>query len=139
MNMAFPDRRTLNVLTTTLLFALALAIVYVARTVIVIFAFSILFAYLINPIVRFLQRHSLFFRNLRGPHIAEAYLALLIVMGLIAHALAPQLIPKMGQLIKDSPAVMENVYSGDTRQGRGTWTRPHVDTLNSQQPRQCLR
>ena len=70
--MAFPDRRTLNVLLTTLLFAVAVAIVYVARTVIVIFAFSILFAYLINPIVRFLQRHSLFFKNLRGPHIAEA-------------------------------------------------------------------
>lgn len=63
--MAFPDRRTLNVLTTTLLFAVGLVIVYVARTVIVIFAFSILFAYLINPIVRFLQSHSLFFKNLR--------------------------------------------------------------------------
>src|SRR5258708_28228642 len=78
MNMAFPDRRTLNVLLTTLLFAVVLAIVYVARAVIVIFAFSILFAYLINPIVRFLQRYSLFFKNLRGPHVAEAYLALLI-------------------------------------------------------------
>src|SRR6185295_16473696 len=54
--MSFPDRRTLHVLLTALLFAVTLAIVYVARTVIVIFAFSILFAYLINPIVRFLQR-----------------------------------------------------------------------------------
>jgi predicted PurR-regulated permease PerM len=62
--MGFPDRRTLNVLMTTLLFTLVLAIVYVARVVIVIFAFSILFAYLINPIVRFLQSHSLFFKNL---------------------------------------------------------------------------
>ena len=79
--MPFPDRRTLDVLLTTLLFAVALAVVYVARAVIVIFAFSILFAYLINPMVRFLQRHSLFFRNLRGPHVAEAYLALLILVG----------------------------------------------------------
>lgn len=45
--MAFPDRRTLNVLLTTLLFAVVLAMVYVARAVIIIFAFSILFAYLI--------------------------------------------------------------------------------------------
>ena len=111
--MAFPDRRTLNVLMTTLLFALALAIVYVARTVIVIFAFSILFAYLINPIVRFLQSHSLFFKNLRGPHVAEAYLALLILLGLIIHSLAPQLVPRVQQLVRDSPAMMENVYSGD--------------------------
>ena len=64
-------------LLTILLFAIVLAVVYVARTVIVIFAFSILFAYLINPIVRFLQRHSLFFKNLRGPHVVEAYLALI--------------------------------------------------------------
>ena len=73
--MVFPDRRTGSVLVTILHFAVALAIVYVARTVFVIFVFSILFAYLINPIVRFLQflqRHSLFFRNLRGPHVLEA-------------------------------------------------------------------
>jgi predicted PurR-regulated permease PerM len=111
--MAFPDRRTLNVLMTTLMFTLALAIVYVARTVIVIFAFSILFAYLINPLVRFLQSHSLFFKNLRGPHVAEAYLALLILLGLIIHILAPQLVPQVQRLVRDSPAIMENVYSGD--------------------------
>jgi len=111
--MAFPDRRTLNVLMTTLLFTLVLAIVYVARSVIVIFAFSILFAYLINPLVRFLQSHSLFFKNLRGPHVAEAYLALLILLGLIIHSLAPQLVPRVQRLVRDSPAIMENVYSGD--------------------------
>ncbi|HKM67812.1 MAG TPA: AI-2E family transporter [Candidatus Acidoferrum sp.] len=111
--MPFPDRRTMNVLLTTLLFAVLLAIVYIARAVIVIFAFSLLFAYLINPIVRFLQRHSLFFRNLRGPHVAEAYLALLILLALIVHGLAPQFIPRIGQLIRESPAVMEDVYSGD--------------------------
>src|SRR5262249_25127403 len=111
--MAFPDRRALNVLLTTLLFAVVLAIVYVARAVIVIFAFSILFAYLINPIVRFLQGHSLFFKNLRGPHVAEAYLALLILLGLIIHGLAPQFVPRVSRLVRESPAMMENVYSGD--------------------------
>ena len=102
--MAFPDRRTLNVLMTALLFGLVLAIVYVARAVIVIFAFSILFAYLINPIVRLLQRHSLFFKNLRGPHVAEAYLTLLFFLGLIIHSLAPQLVPRVERLVRDSPA-----------------------------------
>ncbi|HET6931122.1 MAG TPA: AI-2E family transporter [Candidatus Acidoferrum sp.] len=111
--MAFPDRRTLSVLLTALLFGVVLTIVYIARAVIVIFAFSILFAYLINPIVRFLQRHSLFFKNLRGPHVAEAYLGLLILVGLLVHSLAPQLVPRVEQLVRDSPAMMENVYSGD--------------------------
>src|SRR5262250_2135465 len=111
--MSFPDRRTLNILLTTLLFAVALAIAYVARTVIVIFAFSILFAFLINPMVRFLQKHSLLFKNLRGPHVAEAYLALLILLGLIIHSLTPQLVPRVQRFVRDSPSMMENVYSGD--------------------------
>jgi hypothetical protein len=110
MNMMFPDRRTLNVLMTALLFGLVLAIVYVARAVIVILSYSILFAYLINPIVRFLQRHSLFFRNLRGPHAAEAHLALLIFLGLIIHNLAPQLVPGVMQLVRDSP---DSVHLGN--------------------------
>jgi hypothetical protein len=54
--MSLFDRRTANVLLTILLFAVVLAIVYIARGVIVIFVFAILFAYLIDPIVRFLQR-----------------------------------------------------------------------------------
>ena len=56
--MTLPDRHTINSLLTTLLLAVALAIVYVVRTLFVIFTFSILFAYLINPIVRILQSHS---------------------------------------------------------------------------------
>ena len=108
-----PGSPPLNILMTALLFGLVLAIVYVTRAIIAIFAFSILFAYLINPIVRFLQSHSLFFINLRGPHVAEAYLAMLILLGFIAHNLAPQLIPRAEQLFRDSPAVMEDIYSGD--------------------------
>jgi predicted PurR-regulated permease PerM len=142
--MAFPDRRTMNILLTALLFAVALGIFYVARTVIVIFAFSILFAYLINPIVRFLQRHSLFFKNLRGPHIAEAYLALLILIGSIVHILDPQFIPRVGRLVRQSPAVMENVYSGDiaiTMGQRNGWNEAQSQRAKAflQQRREAIR
>jgi len=44
--MAFPDRRTVNILLTILLFGVALAIAYAARAVILIFAFAILFCIL---------------------------------------------------------------------------------------------
>src|SRR5262249_21381649 len=97
--MVFPDRRTASVLLTILLFASALGIIYLARTVIVIFAFAILFAYLINPIVRFLQRHSLFFRNLRWPHALEAYLAIIILIVLLFHGLVPNLHKTAGRMI----------------------------------------
>src|SRR4029453_8841739 len=110
--MSFPDRRTLHVLLTALLFVVTLAIIYIARTVIVIFAFSILFAYLINPVVRFLQRHSLFFKNLRGPHVAEAYLVLVILGALIAVSLAPALRRQTFGL-SQLPAMMESINPGE--------------------------
>jgi predicted PurR-regulated permease PerM len=109
--MAFPDRRTLNVLLTTLLFTVVLAIVYVARGVIIIFAFAILFAYLIDPVVRFLQRHSLFFKNLRGPHVLEAYLALLILIVLVVNGVG--VLGKTGKLFKEAPALVDGLATGE--------------------------
>ena len=111
--MAFPDRRTTEVLLTVFLFAVILGIVYVARPVLVIFAFSILFAYLIDPVVRFLQRHSLFFKNLRGPHVAEAYLALLIFLALLAHALAPGSLGRAGKALQEIPALTDRLSNGE--------------------------
>ena len=118
--MVFPDRRTTSVLLTILLFALALAIVFVARSVIVIFAFSILFAYLINPIVRFLQRHSLFFKNLRGPHVLEAYLAIVVLTVLCSHGLFPDFRKNAGQLLTEIPVLSDRVSSGDIANNLGS-------------------
>jgi len=111
--MAFPDRRTVNVLLTILLFATVLAVAYVARAVLVIFCFSILFAYLIDPIVRFLQRHSWFFRDLRGPHVAETYLALLIAVVLFAHALAPGSPGHAVKLLRELPTLSDRLATGE--------------------------
>lgn len=111
--MSFLDRRTAQVLSTILLFAVVLAIVYIARAVIVIFAFAILFAYLIDPVVRFLQGHSLFFKNLRGPHVAEAYLALLIFIALMAHALAPGFLGRTGKVLQQIPALSDRLSTGE--------------------------
>src|SRR5258706_8681637 len=112
--MVFPDRKTASALLTILLFAVVLAVVYVARTVIVIFAFSILFAYLLNPIVRFLQRHSLFFKNLPGPHVLEAYLALIVFTVLLSHGLFPQFRRNAGQLLAAVPTLTDRVSSPAT-------------------------
>jgi hypothetical protein len=71
--MSFPDRRTVDVLLTSLLFLVVCSLLYSARRVILVFVVAILFAYLINPIVRFMERHSLFSRNLRGPAVVEVY------------------------------------------------------------------
>jgi predicted PurR-regulated permease PerM len=117
--MAFPDRRTLDILLTTLLFAVVLATVYVARVVLILFAFAILLAYLIDPIVRFLQTHALFFRNLRGPHVVEAYLAFLLCLVFVGYALAPHLTSANRKLFKAAPALVEALSTGEIAESIG--------------------
>src|SRR5580658_8365221 len=132
--MAFPDRRTVNVLCTILLFTVVLAIVYVARGVLVIFTFAILFAYLIDPVVRFLQRHSLIFRNLRGPHVAEAYLCLLILIPLTIHLVAPGSLVKTTKLAKQMPAFVTGISTGEIATqigGKYGWSEPQQQRVKS--------
>src|SRR5262250_2685520 len=107
--MAFPERRTLNVLLTIVLCGLVGAAVYSARRVILIFVFAIFFAYLIGPVVRFLQRHSLFFRNLRGPAVVEVYLALIILTAIIVHQFAPTVARNTIQLVDQVPIVLNGL------------------------------
>lgn len=111
--MALLDRRTARILLTVLVFVLVLAIVYVARAVIIIFVFSILFAYLIDPVVRFLQRHSLFFKNLRGPHVVEAYLAFLFAIALLSYGLAPHVQKHAARVLNAAPSLSHRVSSGE--------------------------
>lgn len=107
------DRRTVRILLTILVFALVLAIVYLARAVLIVFVFAILFAYLIDPVVRFLQRHSLFFKNLRGPHVIEAYLAFIFVIVLLSHSLLPRLQQNAVRVLNTVPVLNERVSTGE--------------------------
>ena len=132
--MAFPDRRTVNVLCTILLFTVVLAIVYVARGVLVVFTFAILFAYLIDPVVRFLQSHSLIFRNLRGPHVAETYLFLLILIPLTIHFVVPGSLGKTTKFAKQIPALVADISTGEIATQLGTkygWSEPQQQRLKS--------
>jgi predicted PurR-regulated permease PerM len=107
------DRRTTRILITILTFAAVLAILYVARAVLILFAFAILLAYLINPVVRFLQQHSLLFKNLRGPHVAEAYLAFLILAVFLIHTFAPDIHRHPTRPIEVVQTLSEKVSSGE--------------------------
>jgi predicted PurR-regulated permease PerM len=130
--MSFPDRHTSSVLLTILLFVVVLGLIYVARGVIIVFAFSILFAYLINPMVRFLQRHSLLFKNLRGPHVLEAYLAILVLAVWLSHGLFPDFRKDAGRLLKEIPALTDRVSSGEIATNLGTnlgWADEQADQI----------
>jgi predicted PurR-regulated permease PerM len=132
--MAFPDRRTVNVLCTILLFAAVLAIIYFARGVFVIFIFAILFTYLIDPVVRFLQRHSLIFKNLRGPHVAEAYLFILILIPLTIHFVAPGSLGTTTRFAKQMPAFVASISTGEIATqigGKYGWSDAQQQRLKS--------
>jgi len=111
--MAFPDRRTSNIVLTILLFAVLLVTVYLARRTIVIFIFAIEFAYLLEPFVEFLQRHAPFYRNLRGPHIVAAYLFVLIFLAIVAHAVAPGLSRHAGTFFREAPKLVDGLSTGE--------------------------
>ena len=111
--MAFPDRRTANILLTIALFAIGFALIYSARRILLIFFFSILFAYLLDPLVKWLQRHSLFFKSVRGPAVVEAYLVFLVLIALVAHEVAPGLLWQTGKLFDGVPALLDSVSTGE--------------------------
>jgi len=104
--MLSPDRRTANILVTIVLFAIAGAAIYYARQVILIFVFAIFFAYLIDPVVKLLQRHSFFFKDLRGPAVVEIYLALVLLIAVLGYQVAPSLATSSVKLIDDFPVLV---------------------------------
>src|SRR5215470_12082434 len=111
--MAFPERRTADVLLTVLLFTTVCAAVYCARRIILIIIFSILFAYFIDPVVKFLQRHSLFFRNLRGPAVVEVYVSIVIVLALVGYSFAPGVARNTVKAMDQAPVLLDRLSTGD--------------------------
>jgi predicted PurR-regulated permease PerM len=111
--MAFPERRTVDILLTTAFLTAAGAAVYCARRVILMCVFAILFTYLIDPAVKFLQRHSLFFRNLRGPAVVEVYLAFVLLIALAGYTFAPSLATSTARVLDEAPAFLNSLSTGD--------------------------
>jgi predicted PurR-regulated permease PerM len=132
--MGFPDHRTLNVVLTTLLVACGCVLVYRAWPIILVFVLAIFFAYLINPVVQLLERHSLFFRNLRGPAVLEAYLAFLILSAIVGYGLAPGVAKSTAKLLDDVPTLLDGLSSGEIVTdlgGKYGWTEKQELRLKS--------
>jgi predicted PurR-regulated permease PerM len=111
--MPFPDRRTANVVLTTLLIAGVCVAVYCARHILLIFVFAILFAYLIDPMVKFLQRHSLFFKNLRGPAVVEVYLSIVVLIAVGGYSIAPGVVRNTTKFMDQVPTLLDRLSTGD--------------------------
>src|ERR1700758_497447 len=123
--MRFPDHRTLSVLLTGLLVALVSILAYSARRILLLFVFEIFFAYLVDPVVKFLQRHSLFFRNLRGPAVVEVYVSIVLLFALVAYSFSPGLARNTTKLMDQMPVLLDRLSTGDIAadlRGQYGWT-----------------
>ena len=106
--MALIDTRAVRFLLTGLLFAAALAFIYLARHTLVIFLFAIFFAYLLEPLVSRVQQWV----RLRSRAIAAIYVLLIVLVSLFFTFVGPRIAHEGQKLTESLPALMENVSSG---------------------------
>jgi predicted PurR-regulated permease PerM len=130
------DDRTGNVITTVGIFMIAAAIIYIARGALLIFVLSILFAYLLEPAVTLIQRHSHLGQKNRTWAIAQVYLAGILVFGAVGFKLGPHLATQMRNLKAAVPEILQNLSRGKTPVG--LVTKHGVGTAQQQQIQELL-
>jgi predicted PurR-regulated permease PerM len=114
------DDRTGNVLTTAALFTAAAAIVYLARGAFFVLLMSLLFAYLLDPAVSFVQRHSRLGRNNRVWAIAQVYLTGTLVLGGLGYEFGQRLAAQARNLNGSFRNILETFPSGKAATGPGS-------------------
>jgi predicted PurR-regulated permease PerM len=106
------DDRAGNVVTTVALFMAAAAILYLARGAFLILLLSLLFAYLLEPAVTWVQQHPRLGQKNRTWAIAQVYMVGTLVLGGLAYKFGPHLAAQMRDLNAAVPAILEELSSG---------------------------
>jgi|SRR5579862_3073073 len=127
--MPITDGRTARVLITVLLFGLALGFLYAARETLIAFLFAIFFAYLVSPLVSYLERllHG------RGRAIAIIYLLLLGLVILLFVSTGPRIAREGARLVQSLPALAQ-LSSGQIAERIGRehgWNSRIVDMVRN--------
>ncbi len=127
--MPIVDSRTARVLVTALLFALGLGFLYTARATLTVFLFAIFFAYLISPLVSWLEKplHN------RVLAIAVIYLVLLGLVAFFFASTGPRIAREGARLVQSIPTVKQ-LSSGQIAEKIGKdqgWNLRFVEFLRS--------
>jgi len=93
------DSRTARILTTVLLFALALGFLYVAHRTLIAFLFAIFFAYLVDPAVSRMEKWT----RGRGRAIAVIYLLLIVCLITFFFFVGPRVARETQRLVQSLP------------------------------------
>jgi predicted PurR-regulated permease PerM len=106
------DDRAGNVVTTVALFMVAAAILYLARGAFFILLLSLLFAYLLEPAVTLMQRHTRLGQRNRTWAIAQVYLIGTLVLGSLGYEFGPHLVAQIRNLNAAVPQILQSLSSG---------------------------
>ena len=96
-------------MTTMAVFVIAAAILYLARVAVFILLLSLLFAYLLEPAVALIQRHSRLGGRNRSWAIAQVYFAGVLILGSLGYEFAPRLIEQMNSLNAALPQILNGL------------------------------
>jgi predicted PurR-regulated permease PerM len=127
--MRFFDQRTARVIFTVLLFAAVLGFLWLARKPLIIFIFAVLFAYLLEPLVAWVQPRL---RNSRGLAILAVYVVLLVLIGVAASLAGPRVVNDSRKLAHAVPTLYQRVASGDIAwqlAARHGWSRETAQSI----------
>ena len=106
--MALTDARAARVLTTTLLFALALGFLYITRRTLIAFLFAVFFAYLVDPAVSRVEKWT----HSRGLAVGIIYFLLLLLVFTFFFFVGPQVGRQAQRLGEAMPQLLDQVSSG---------------------------
>jgi predicted PurR-regulated permease PerM len=106
------DDRTGNVVTTVAIFAVAAVILYLARGAFFILLLTLFFAYLLEPAVTLVQRHSRLGHQNRTWAVAQVYLIATVVIGALGYAFGPHLAAQMKSLNAVVREILESFSKG---------------------------
>lgn len=123
------DKKTAQVLLTTLVFALALMFLYAAWRAIITFLFAIFFAYILEAPVSRLQRGL---RGSRSAAIAVVYLVFIAALVVTFSLLGPPVMEEGQKLMQQAPLLADKISSGTLVTQLGAkhgWSKATVDWI----------
>jgi predicted PurR-regulated permease PerM len=106
------DKKTARALSTIILFAAVGAFCFAAWKVLVAFLFAIFLAYLLDPLVSFVQRKSKLSARSRSRAIAQVYLGLGALLAVTILVAGPKLQSEGRKLTTEAPVWMDQLTTG---------------------------
>ena len=113
------DDRAGNVVTTVALFVIGATILYLARAAFLILLLSLLFAYLLEPAVAFIQGHSRLGRKSRTWAIAQVCVIGTLVLGSAGYEFGSRLVAQIKNLNAAVPEILQDLSEGKAPPGPG--------------------